>query len=115
MYTILVSVLVIGLILYTAWLLLYNKRVKSGFLDGSGTDITDELLKQIQTVEYMKLHKPESQVNAYIPHFDILNKYEASANSLLTPLQNNIKTDVLKRTATLSGLEKSIEVGRAHV
>ena len=108
MYTILVSVLVIGLILYAAWLLL-NKRVKSGFIDGAGADVTDELLKQIQTVEYMKLHKPESQVNAYIPHFDILNKYEASANSLLTPLQNNIKTDVLKRTATLSGLEKSID------
>lgn len=109
MYTILISILVIGLILYSTWLLLYNKHSKSGFLNGSGTDVTDELLKQIQAVEYMKTHSPTGQINAYIPHFDILNKYESSANALLLPLQNNIKTNILKRTATLSSLEKSID------
>lgn len=103
MYTLFVSILVIGLILYTLWLLVYRTRVKSGFID-----VTDELLKQIQTVEYMKRHNPEGQMNAYIPHFDILNKYESSANELLTPLQNNIKTSVLKKTDTLTNLEKTI-------
>lgn len=109
MYTILISILVIGLILYSTWLLLYNKRVKSGFLNGAGADVTDELLKQIQAVEYMKIHNPSTQLNAYIPHFDILNKYESSANALLLPLQNNIKTDVLKRTTALANIEKTID------
>jgi hypothetical protein len=106
MYTILISVLVIGLILYAAWIVIYsirNNKSKSGFVD-----VTGELLKQIQTVEYMKKHDPNIQLNAYIPHLDILNKYESSANALLTPLQNNINTDVLKRTDVLFGLEKSI-------
>lgn len=106
MFSLLINILVVCIILYIAWMLIYvirNHKAKAGFVD-----VTDELLKQIQTVEYMKLHNPKSQVNAYIPHFDILNKYEASANELLTPLEKNINTAVKNKTETLSNLEKTI-------
>lgn len=112
MYTIFVSILVIGLILYSICLIIYtlrNNTNKSGF-----KDVTDELLHQLQTVNYMKSHDSSDQINAYIPHFDILNKYEFSANALLTPLQNNIKSAVSEKNQTITNLEKSINEMKSY-
>jgi hypothetical protein len=106
MFSLLINILVIGLILYTAWILIYtirNAKHKSGFVD-----VTNDLIRQINTVEYMKIHNPNSQVYNYIPHFDILNKYESSANALLVPLKKTINDTVSKKQATLSNLEKTI-------
>lgn len=104
MYKSLISILVIAIILYIVWLVIvYIRNSKSGF-----ADVTDELLKQVQAVEYMKQHIPDSQIHAYIPHFDILNKYESSANELLIPLEKNIAEGIEKKNELLSNLEKSI-------
>jgi hypothetical protein len=106
MFSLLVNILVIGLILYTAWILIYtlrNAKHKSGF-----ADVTNDLISQINTVEYMKIHDPNSQIYNYIPHFDILNKYESSANALLIPLEKTINESVAKKRTTLSNIEKTI-------
>jgi hypothetical protein len=96
----LICILVVAIILYTLWL--YKNR--SGFQDADA-----ELLKQIKAIEYMKQHDPRNQVKAYIPHFDILNKYESSANSLLIPLKSNIDESIIKRNNTLNDMEKTVD------
>lgn len=99
MYKILICILISGVLLYLLWM---YKNI-SGF-----ADVTNELQKQIDTVEYMKIHNPNGQLYTYIPHFDILNKYETSANTLLIPLEKTINDSVIKKTNSLTDLEKTI-------
>lgn len=106
MFSLLVNVFVICIVLYTVWLLIYtirNGKIKSGF-----ANVTNDLINQINAVEYMKIHNPQSQVYNYIPHFDILNKYDSSANALLVPLEKGIQDSLVKKGETLANLEKTI-------
>jgi hypothetical protein len=99
MYKHLILILLVAIIIYALWLY----KNKSGFQNAD-----EELLKQIKAVEYMKIHDPNSQIYSYIPHFDILDKYESSANSFLIPLKNNINESIQKKTSILGDLEKTI-------
>jgi hypothetical protein len=67
-------------------------------------DIANEIDKQILYVEYMKQRDPASQTSIYLPHIDVMKKFEKSTNDMLSGLTEQIKTHSIKKEDEINRL-----------
>lgn len=67
-------------------------------------EIKNEINKQILYVEFMKGRNPEGQTSYYLPHVDIMKKFEKSTNDMLSGLTEQIKTHSTKKESELTRL-----------
>ena len=71
-------------------------------------DVITELTKQRLYIESIKGNRAYNQIAAYLPHIDIMKKFEKSTNDMLSGLTEQLKTHTSKKNEELARMSNLI-------
>lgn len=103
------TIIVICLFIYGLFLLINFLSNREAFESVSTPDdIINELNKQRSYIESIKGNRAYNQISAYLPHIDIMKKFEKSTSDMLSGLTEQIKTHTAKKTEELNRMSNLI-------
>jgi hypothetical protein len=77
-------------------------------IEANAENITDQMNKQIKLVTQLGSKDIKSQLNAYVPHFDVINSYKQKSSLYLNNLKSQVGNSIENKKRDLDMLDNTI-------
>lgn len=68
-------------------------------------NISDEMNKQLNLIQQLGSKPIKDQINAYVPHFDVINTYKNKTQQYLSKLRSQVNNDIVHKEKSLNNLD----------